>query len=105
MNFVDFIFKTFSLFLFQNDEVRLPQVRPLRHDREGGHVLPSPAKHLQRKDLHHDVGLVHRAGNFVRSQSRLPRLGRLAEVDENEFDHGKLSPLENEAYDWYKENF
>ena len=73
--------------------MRLPQVRPLRHDREGGHVLPSPAKHLQRKDLHHDVGLVHRAGNFVRRQSRLPRLGRLAEVDENEFDHGKLSPL------------
>ncbi len=73
--------------------MRLPQVRPLRHDREGGHVLPSPAKHLQRKDLHHDVGLVHRAGNFVRSQSRLPRLGRLAKVDENEFDHGKLSPL------------
>ncbi len=51
------------------------------------------------------MGLVHRAGNFVRSQSRLPRLGRLAEVDENEFDRGKLSPLAKEAYNGYKQNF
>ena len=53
--------------------------------------MHSPAKHLQREDLHHDVDLVHHARMFVGDLPRLPHHGRLVDVDENELDRGKLA--------------
>ena len=74
----------------QGHQVRLLQVRSLRHHRETGRLLRPPSKHRQREDLRRPLGLVHRAGGH---QHRLLRHHRLEPLHRLQKDQAHSSEL------------